>query len=176
MEGSAAKKQLLKDLEASEEKTVLKALDKLAQTGDGDMVLPLLVLYRDTNSELAKAKAAEMLTSLKVSVAEDVLIEALEGDDFIALRADILSFIWNSGFQPNDAVDTITKVALSGDFMTGVEGLTVLESLGGPLDEESLYQALIEVRKFLEAHKEHGHDLYELALRIFEVLAGHEKD
>jgi hypothetical protein len=176
MEGSAAKKQLLKDLEAGDEKIVLKALDKLAQSGDGDMVMPLLVLYRDTNFELAKAQAAEMLTSLKVSAAEDVLIDALEGDDFLALRADVLSFLWNSGFQPNDAVDTITKVSLSGDFMTGVEGLTLLESLGGPLDEESLYQALIEVRKFLEAHKENGHELYELALRIFEVLAGHEKD
>lgn len=176
MEGSAAKKQLLKDLEASDEKTVLKALDKLAQTGDGDMVMPLLILYRDTNSDLAKAQAGEMLTSLKVSAAEDVLIDALEGDDFLALRADVLSFLWNSGFQPNDAVDTITKVSLAGDFMTGVEGLTLLESLGGPIDEESLYQALIEVRKFLEAHKENGHVLYELALRIFEVLASHEKD
>lgn len=169
-------KQLLKDLESTEEKTVIKALDKLAQVGDGDMVLPLLLLYRDTQSALAKEKATEMLTSLKVSAAEDVLVEALESDDFLALRADVLSFLWNSGFQPNDAVDTITRVSLSGDFMTGVEGLTLLESLGGPLDEESLYQALIEVRKFLEVHKEGGHELYELALRIFQVLAGHEKD
>ena len=60
--------------------------------------------------------------------------------------------------------------------MTAIESLTLLDSLTQEPEEESLYQALIEIRAFLEKHKDSGHEVYDIALSIFQVLAQYERD
>lgn len=167
---------IVSGLKSGEERKVFSALEQIVEHGDETMVVPLIELYRDSPSEEVRARVQGLLSSLKISGAEDILIETLGDEAYQTVHGDILGFIWNSGFHPIDAVDVITKVSLSGDYMTAVEGLTLLENINGTLDEESLYQALLEVRGFLETHKDDGHELYALALSIFEVLAKHEKE
>lgn len=169
------KEGILKDLASNDERKVLAALESTTEYGDERMVLPLLQLYLNSNSDTVRERVASMLSSLKISAAEEVLIDALDDDAFAPIHSSILSFIWNSGFQPLDALDLITKRSLEGDYMTAVEGLTLLESIHGMPDEESLYQALITVRAFLDEHKESDHELYSLALSIFEVLVRFDK-
>lgn len=169
------KESILKDLASNDERKVLAALEATSENGDERMILLLLTLYRDADSETAKERVESMLSSLKLSAAEDVLLDALDDEEFTAIHSNILSFLWNSGFQPVDALDLITRRSLEGDYMTAVEGLTLLESINTVPDEESLYQALITIRAFLDAHKESDHELYSLALSIFEVLARFEK-
>lgn len=166
---------ILKDLSSSDERKVLAALEATSEHGDERMILPLLTLYRDTTSDTVKERAEAMLSCLKISTAEEVLIDALDDDQFSTVHGNILAFLWNSGFQPLDALDLITRRSLEGDYMTAVEGLTLLESINTFPDEESLYQALITIRAFLDEHKESDHELYSLALSIFEVLARFEK-
>ncbi len=165
----------MKDLSSADERKVLSALESTSENGDEQMILPLLSLYRDTTSDTVRARVDAMLSSLKISAAEEILIDALDDDQFASVHGGILSFLWNSGFQPVDAIDLITRRSLEGDYMTAVEGLTLLESINTEPEEESLYQALITIRAFLEEHKESDHELYSLALSIFEVLARFEK-
>ncbi len=175
-EPTKKKSTIVGRLKSGDEQKVFSALEQIVEHGDETMVIPLLELYRDSPSEEVKARVQGLLSSLKISGAEDILVETLGDEDYRSIHGDVLGFIWNSGFHPIDAVDVITKVSLSGDYMTAVEGLTLLENINGPLDEESLYQALLEVRSFLDVHKDEGHELYALALSIFEVLAKHEKE
>lgn len=167
---------ILSALRSDNERKVLGALEATADHGNENMVLPLLELFRDSKSPTVRERAHSLLSSLKISGAEEVLIEALDGNDFFAQRADILFFLWHSGFQPSDSVDVIVRVSLAGDYMTAVEGLTLLESLSHQPDEESLYQALIEVRNYLDAHKDSKHELFALGLSIFDVLARYERE
>lgn len=167
---------LLADLRSTDKRKVLSALKTTAEDGTGDLILPLLELFRDTPSDEIREKLAELLSSMKVSEAEDVFLEALDDDAFRNQRGSIMSFMWNSGFQGAEAVDTITRCALEGDYMTAIEALTLLDSLTQEPEEESLYQALIEIRAFLETHKDSSHQVYDIALSIFQVLAQYERD
>jgi hypothetical protein len=167
---------LLADLRSTDTKKVMSALKNTADDGTGDFIVPLLELYRDTPSEEIRERVSELLSSLKVSEAEDIFIDALEDERFIEQRGAILSFMWNSGFQAAEAIDTITRCALEGDYMTAIEAMTLLDSLTQEPEEESLYQALIEIRAFLEKHKDSGHEVYDVALSIFQQLAQYERD
>lgn len=167
---------LLADLRSGNDVKVLAALKTTADEGTGEFVLPLLELFRDAQSNEVKNKASELLSSLKVSDAEDVLIEALEDDSFRNMRGSILGFMWSSGFQGADAVDTIVGCALEGDYMTAVEAMTLIDSMTKDPDEEALYQALLEIRSFLDKHKDSGHEVYDIALSIFQILARFERD
>jgi hypothetical protein len=167
---------LLLDLTSDQPKKVLSALEKIADDGSSQFVRPLLEVFRDSQNQDIRTRVQGLLSSLKISEAEDILLEALEDDAFSGERAAILSFIWNSGFQPADSVDLVVKTALKGDYMTGVEAMTLLDSLNMQPDEESLYQALLELRGFLEQYKDSDHDLYSIALSMFEILMHFERE
>lgn len=164
------------ELVSKDESTVRSALKKTEKHGDVAHVRPLLVAFKHAKEGKLKEELREVLSTLKLSGAEGVFMEALEDEEFDVIRAEILSFCWNAGFQPVDALDLISKISLEGDFMTAVEGLTLIESMAGPMDEESLFQALIYLREFLKDHKDDGHPNYEIALTLYGVLSAHERN
>lgn len=173
---TAAQAKVLNDLTSKDERRVFAALEKTEQEGNEYSVLPVLELFRDSKSEEVRKRCREMLEALKVSAAEEILTNALDDQNFNSIKGDIMSFMWNSGMQPTDAVDLITKTTLEGDFMTAVEGMTLLDSLNAVPDEESLYNALVMVRDFLKTHKDDGHELYNIAISLYEMLSRFEKE
>lgn len=175
MEMENQKKSTIKvvsDLRSGDSKTVLAAIKKIDQLADEVFVLPLLEFYRDTDDENAKETVKEMLSTLKVSGGENALVSALGSADFAGIQSDILFFIWHSGFQPVDHIHLICKIAVAGDFMTAFEALTLIESLGGPVDDDSLMEGLMVVRGFLSDNKDHPHR--ELIFNLFQVLTTFE--
>ncbi len=175
MEMENQKKSTIKvvsDLRSGDSKTVLAAIKKIEQLADEVFVLPLLEFYRDTDDENAKETVKEMLSTLNVSGGEDALVSALGSLDFAGIQGDILFFIWHSGFQPVDHIHLVCKIAVDGDFMTAFEALTLIESLGGPVNDDSLMEGLMIVRGFLADNKEHPHR--ELIFNIFQVLTTFE--
>ncbi len=164
------------DLQSKDEKKIKAALGRTEELGDASHIRPLLMAFRDLADGRLKEDLRETLSTIKLSDAESIYMDALEEEDFQSIYGDILAFTWNAGFQPVDSVDLITQRSLEGDYMTAVEGYTLLDSMNGPLEEESLLQALVLVREFMLKHKEEGHPNYELAISIFEVLSKHERD
>lgn len=164
-----------KDLFSGDEKVVLAAVKKCEKNGDESLVQPLLIAFRDAQEGAVRAEIKKLLETLKVSKGEDVLIEALENEEFAPIAGEIMSFLWNSGFQPDHKIELIVNKGLEGDFMCAVEGLTLLESLNGPVDEASLAQGLIDVREFLLEHKDTENQNFQIALNMYEVLSGFEE-
>ncbi len=173
-----ARKQLAltADLQSGDMAKVQAALKRTEKLGDATHVRPLLIAFRDTEEGQVRDELRTTLSSIKLSQAQEIYLEALEEEAFESIRADILSFTWNAGFTPGDSVDLITRIGLNGDYMTAVEAMTLIESIPGPLDEESLLQALVIVREFMLEHKESGHPNFDLALSIFDVLSAHERN
>jgi hypothetical protein len=96
-----------------------------------------------------KGAIAQMLSSLKMTDTEEELVNALENPKFQEHRSDILSFIWQSGFQPVEHVALLARIAVSGTYIETLESLTVIEQFEPPMQEDSLIEALIEVRTYL---------------------------
>ncbi|MCH2199973.1 MAG: hypothetical protein MK081_14430 [Flavobacteriales bacterium] len=167
--------QIGKELLSKDDKKVTAALKKTEKHGSVAHIRPIMIAFMNREDGLLKDQLREVLSTLKLSEAEDVFMEALEEEEFKSIQGDILFFTWNAGFNPVDSVDLICRVALEGDYMTGVEGLTLLENMPGPLDEESLMQALIFVREFMLKYKDEGHPSYEIAIAIYGILSQHER-
>ena len=165
-----------KELLSKDDKTVIAALKKTEKHGDAAHVRPLMTAFMHREDGKLKDQLREVLSTLKISEASDIYMEALEEEEYKSIQGDIMFFSWNAGFQPVDSVDLIARVALEGDYMTGVEGLTLLESMAGPLDEESLTEALIYVRAFMLKYKDEGHPSYEIAIAIYGILSQHERE
>ncbi|NNE55129.1 MAG: hypothetical protein HKN32_03845 [Flavobacteriales bacterium] len=160
-------KSLTKDLFSSEEKTVLSALGKLKTKGDLTVVEPMLNVYLDSEGKI-REEIHSMLGELKISKAETPILDLALDEKFKAIRADMLYFVWNSGFQPNDRLNDIVTIGLNGDYMTAVESLTVLDTLEGPFEEPDLMEAQLTVKEFMVTHKED--DRMDLASSIFKKL------
>ena len=94
---------------------------------------------------------SEMLSTIKLSGAEDIYIEELENTESSSIHADILGFIWSAGFDASNKLDLVTRVATTGDFRAAMEGLTIIELCEGVENERILLEATLNLRTAIDA-------------------------
>ena len=145
-------KEIKSELLSSQEVLVKNGLKNLQKHGDDTLIHPLLQAYINVENESLKKEIHGILCSLKISLAEEQLVEALSMEEFNTIQGEILSFIWNSGFEPIDHIHTISKVAINGDYMTALEALTLAENIEGVFQEELVLESTVEIRNHLNDH------------------------
>lgn len=142
---SKVKETLMKDLFSSDEKLVLRSIERTKKHADATFIEPLLLVYKD-GSEPIKEAVDGILSSLKVSDAEEVLVNALKDERFDAIQDNILRYLWSSGFEPAGELLTIVQVMINGDYMTTFEGFTLIDQFSTALDDDQLMQSIVELR------------------------------
>ena len=105
----------MKDLVSKDDKQVVAALDKADASGDINTVQPLLHAFRVRKEDSIRDRMRTMLSSIKISDAERVFVEELENAESEAIHADILGFIWSSGFDPSEKLDVMQLSGADGD-------------------------------------------------------------
>lgn len=139
------KETILSDLFSSDEKLVIRAIDRTKKHADESFIEPLLLVHKE-GSEDVKEKVNDILGSLKTSAAEEPLALALNDERFNSQHEDILRFLWSSGFQPVDHLPLVTRSMINGDYMTGVEGMTLIEQIADHIDDDLLMESLMDLR------------------------------
>ena len=129
---------------------VLDAIKAAEEVGTVEWVRPLLEVVREHPSDEVKAAASNVLGSLKVLAAEDVLGDALDDPEFEAIGADIIGFLWNCGFHSEELLPAVVRCAVRGDFRSAMEALTWVEQLEGLNGEGDLLESILVVRGGLE--------------------------
>ena len=157
-----------KDLFETDHAKVVDALKRAREMGNHSLIEPMLTLYAGNSDEVVKAEIKDMLSTLKVSKAQAELEAALVNPSFAGIKADVLSFLWNSGMNPVGSMRQIVHAAIDGDFMTALEALTLLESLTGPFDEAVLMESVLALREALEDRK--NDDKRDLLRSCFQLL------
>lgn len=160
--------QVLNALTSTDEAKVLNALKEARSKGDIRWVRPLLEAYRDQQSELVRSEISNLLSSMKISAAGDVFADALDDPDFSGTEPDIISFMWNCGFLPEESLLRVVTCAVDGDFRCALEGLTWIEELESVHDENPLLDAILLVRSALE--ESDGEEKKELLQAILQAL------
>jgi hypothetical protein len=153
-ESTAKREQIKSDLLQGDEKEAAAALDFISEGGDGGYIATLLEAYSLRREEILKLRIGEMLSTLKVSGSEPMFVAALNNSAYSDFYTDILGFMWNSGVNVPGELPLLIRVGLSGDYMRALEAFTLIESMEGPFDEEQVLEAILAVRKFLEAEPE----------------------
>ena len=152
----------MKDLNSKDDKKVIAELERAEKKGDLKWVLPLLQAFRDRKEDDLRERMRQLLSTIKLSGAEDIYIEALEDVECESIVADVLGFIWSAGFDPSNKIDLITSVATNGDYRSAMEGLTIIEQCETIEEEHVLLEAILNVRNALENSKDESlNALYE---------------
>jgi len=130
---------LKRDLFSTDEAVVVSALSKCRETGNHNLVLPLINLFAASESALVKENVADVL-------------EALQEDSLRAVRRDVLHFMWNSGLQPTDRLTELVELTVRSEFEEILECLTLIESMDGPFAEEQIEESSYILREWIAGH------------------------
>ena len=161
----------MKELGSADAKKVKSALDRADKKGTIEWVKPLLDAFRDREDDALRERMRDMLSSVKLSAAEDVFIEALQNNEYKEVHADLLGFIWSAGFVPSERIDVIIRAATSGGFTAAIEGLTLVEQIELVENEHLLLESILTVRNAIDdKSKSQAHSLYAPILQALEHL------
>jgi|GEM_PF-264953 len=143
-------KEAIINLFSSDDKIVMKGLKSIRNNGDASTIRPLLDVYQSASSDAVKREISDIFCCLKTEVVVDEMVAALEVEKYSDLQTLLLSGLWHSGLFPNEHIDTLSKVAIKGDFMTAVESVTVIENMEPPFQYEALEEASLSIAEYLD--------------------------
>lgn len=141
--------ELTKNLFNPDESIALKALETINEIGSAEIVPSLISLYASSTNPDVRREAGNLLSTLKISGAEQHLTAALKNPSFRHIRKDIIGFIWSSGIQPVDDLDIFTSIAIEGSFEEALECITLLDSLETAVPEAVLLESIAQLKQYL---------------------------
>ena len=141
--------ELIKQLERSEPKDIIKAIKSLKMHGNEAVIEPLLSLYVSTKNNAVKNEIVDLLNTIKSTKVPSVLIECLASGKYNLARQAILSSIWNSNLDYTFYLNEIVTAAQEGEMMDAMECLTILENMEGTLNEEKIMDSLLNLKSYL---------------------------
>jgi hypothetical protein len=128
---------ILQDLESEDSKVILAALKRIKSKGDASVIPAMIAIYGSTNNELIQDEIKKLLSQLKVKEGVLPMIEGLlDGNDEV--NEMILFSLWNANLNPINYMAEIVDASCKGSYMVALEGLTVIENMEGPFNEEVL--------------------------------------
>lgn len=143
-------KQILLDLNSSDEKKITTSLKALEAHGNSSVIKPLAEKLLSGVSEKNQKEIVELFCSLKDTSVTAELMDVVEDDRFLPIRQLMLSTIWNTKVDFSDYIDEFVLIAVEGDFMETLDCLTIIENLEGPFMEENILEAQLHLKNYLE--------------------------
>ena len=128
-------KKLITDLGAREERIVIGALKRIPHEGNHEVIKPMLQLLATNPSSDIQLLLEKSLFNLKDPKAIDPLLDALTDAELLGIRAEVLACIWQSGIDVSEHLSLLIDIAISDEFMTGVEVLTIVDNGEGYPDD-----------------------------------------
>lgn len=128
-------KKLIEDLRARDERKVIGALKRVPHEGTPEMIKPMLQLLATDPSSDIQLLLEKSLFNLKDPKAIDPMCAALRDEEFRGIRAHILTCIWQSGLDVSEELGLLVDIAISDDYMTGIEVLTIIDNQEVFLDD-----------------------------------------
>jgi N-acetylglutamate synthase-like GNAT family acetyltransferase len=157
----------MKDLTHSSPAKVKASLERAKKHGDETWIRPLLEAFAGRPEDGLREEMRTLLSTLKLSAAEEVFLQALQEEAFATIQADILGFLWSCGFTCEGNLSLVAEVACQGDFRQAMEGATLLEQVESTAHEKDVLEALVatgealqddskeDIWPFLEAMRRH---------------------
>ncbi len=141
---------LISEIQSKDEKKIVKALQGLKVHGSAKIIAPLIETWNSGISESLEQTIIEFIGDLKQSNTSDPIMECINNKAYVSIRQKLLSTIWNSKVDYSEYFVDFVRIAVEGDFMEGVECLTILENLEGPFEEYQFLDAQVELSLYAE--------------------------
>lgn len=153
-EDSKEVKEILKDLQASDEKIVLDAIKRNRKEGNSKTFEALLNTLKETDEPTVEAAIIEFLFDLKDQSAKDILIQKLENNSLAYYNSFLVATFWQSSIDGSDHLDLFVQKAIEGDYMTCLEALTVIENFDSAFSETEIQDCLFDLEEAIAEEQE----------------------
>lgn len=157
MENTANKntviKSILEDLNSGSVTKIKKALKALQVNGDASVVYPIVNLLKSNVSDEINLEIVQLLSDLKDTSVKSDIISILNNDDYISIRQQLLTSIWNCKIDYSEFIADFVGIACESNFMEAFECLTVLENLEGPFEERHILECQLHLKEYIESNK-----------------------
>jgi len=163
-------KQILLDLNATDETKITKALKALEAHGNSSAIKPLAEKLLTGLSEKNEKELVELLCSLKDTSVTAELMDVIEDEKFESIRPTMLSVVWNTKVDFSDYIDEFVHIATKGSLVETLDCLTIIENMEGPFMEENILESQLHLKNFLEADLQKDPQKMELLSEIAIVL------
>lgn len=131
-------KSLIEKLSSGSDTTVIDAVNELREHGGELSVAPIIETLVSHPSERVKSEIIDFLFDLKSEDALKPLIAAIADKRNKEYKNTLISALWHSSLDASDHLTFLVEQAITGDYLTCLEVLTVVENLNGPFDNAEL--------------------------------------
>ena len=149
-EDSKAVKTILKDLSASDPKIVLEAIAKNRKDGNAKTFKALLSVLKDTDEPTVEAEIIQFLFDLKDEDSIPILIEAIQDKEMHYYQSFLVSAFWQSAIDGSDHLELFVKTGISGEYLTTLEALTVIENFDRAYPQSELLELEADINDAVE--------------------------
>jgi hypothetical protein len=145
--------RILTELQSSSEKTVLAAIDKLRKHGTPKTFKQMMQLLRDTDEPAVEAAIIQFLYDLKDESSIPILINALNDPTMKYYHSFLVATFWQSALDGSGHLSLFVKKAISGDYTTCLEALTVIESFDASFNQQEITECEAALAEAIEIEK-----------------------
>jgi len=167
-EDSKTVKTILEDLKASDSKIVQNAIDKSRKDGNAKTFKAMLDVLKDTDEPNVEAKIIEFLFDLKDEDSIEILIDAIQDEEMVYYQNFLVSAFWQSAIDGSDHLNLFVKTAISGEYLTTLEALTVIENFDRAYPQSELLELEADILEASE--KELNEDKKALLVSLGDVV------
>ena len=141
-------KQLIDELTSGNQAKISASIKALQANGDVTILEPMVGILLSDISTKIKGEVLEFLSSLKDTSAVDEIMRILKDSNYLKVRQQLLSTIWNSPLNYSYYLPEFVEIAVEGDFMEALECLTIIENLEGPFEERHVLESQLHLQEY----------------------------
>ena len=144
---------IIADLTSKENKKILFALEQLRKHGKKEAFLPLIdTLITTTNDEI-KQEIINLLYDLRDQTIVETIISAINNKKYTSIKPILISIFWQSSLDVSQYISTFIKQAIKGDYLVGIEVLSVIENFNSTFAEDEINDLKFDLEEAIEIEK-----------------------
>jgi HEAT repeat protein len=120
---------IIAKLNSGNESEILHAIDKIRVSGKPEYLPYLMPLLNKTSPVIVKDMALELLGDLKDPKAIPYLIDAINNEDLILCRKELVACCWQNGLDFSIQLPFFVDLVINNEFEIAFEAFTVIENL-----------------------------------------------
>jgi len=121
-------KELATKLFSVKNEDVLSTIEYIKKEGNTELLYALLKLIQKTDNSKIESKAKDIFFNLKDTKSVELIMSAIENNEFANLRSFLCSACWNNGLDYSNYLPVFVKLYIEEPFATAFDAFTIVEN------------------------------------------------
>jgi len=161
-------KKIKEALQSSNKDSVLEGIKLSRAHGTQESFKWMLETLKKTDEPDVEAAIIQFLYDLKDASSIEPLIEALKDDSMAYYHSFLIATFWQSAIDGSPYLDLFVEKAITGEYMSTLEALTVIENFDSSFPADLLMECEADLSEAIE--QEEGEEKKNLLISLADVV------